>query len=497
MTSHVSRSLVPAAAALLLCLAPAMAQTSFLGWQPGEEPGATPGVELVNISKNNPAQGSVFPQLAVSRSDPNFVAVAWRRYELPINTNTLDLDRVGQCHVAISRDGGKNFTDTNMMPYLRTQGHPPDPAKARTIHINDQGVEHDYTDPGTEPAIAACNAPWATIGNDGTVYAGGALYTSGGTLQKYPRQGRAGLSVSRDGGKSWSKMVYGINIANFAPGVTGIAGDMNPWSTPWDGANGVADPITGTFYSTATVNGVISVSEDKGQSFSKVYTTGGGTITAAFGTVATAHFVTDATTFPGAKCPCLAFGVSTDKARTWKQSLIAEDGQFSRTGASRYPAPVADPAHKGHFAVSVYAPDHKSVKVYYTDDTGQTWKSASPQPVPATIPVSEANMTSAGYTSDGRLLVTWRGFRGPGAFNTFAAMLTGDSFGPTIKVSPQLSEYPPLTYAGNYGIGGGGGDFTTWISGNATTAFVAFPYAPGGVAEDTYLARIPLTLLAH
>ena len=31
--------------------------------------------------------------------------------------------------------------------------------------------------------------------------------------------------------------------------------------------------------------------------------------------------------------------------------------------------------------------------------------------------------------------------------------------------------------------------------GNNQTAFIAFPYAPGGVVMDTYLARVPLNIL--
>lgn len=498
MTSVFSRSAFSAIAVVAvtaMSVPLAGAQTSFLGWQPGEEPGATPGIELVNISNNNPAQGSVFPQVSVSRSDPNLVAVAWRRYALPINTNTLDLDRSGHCHVAISHDGGKTFTNTDMMQYLRTPGTAPDPANTKTIQVADQGVNREYLDPGdSEPTIAACNAPWVTIATDGTIYFGGALYTAGGTLQKYPRQGRAGASVSRDGGKTWSKMAYGINLKNFAPGVTGVGGGMSPWNTPWDGANGVADPITGTFYSTA--GGAITVSDDKAQTFSPVYASAG-SITAAFGTVAAAHTVTDTTTFPNAKCPCLAFGISTDKARTWKQILVADNDQFNRTGTVRYPVSAADPVHKGHFAIAVYAPDHKSIKLYYTEDTGQSWKMAAPRPVPSNTPISDINMSGVGYSSDGRVLVTWRGFRGPGSFNTFVAMMSDGSFGPTVKVSPEISMYAPLTYAGNYGIGNGGGDFTTWVTGNNNTAFVAFPYGPGGVVENTFLARVPLTLLAH
>jgi hypothetical protein len=381
----------------------------------------------------------------------------------------LKQDRLAECHVAISHDGGKTFTDTNMTPYMRTVKN------------------------GDEPELWGCNAPAVSIAKDGTLYFSGSLYTAGGVIQTDPKQGRAGLSVSRDGGATWSKMIAGVNMAHLAPGVTGLNGGMTVVDTPWDGSNNNVDQSTGTLYSTA--GAVVTTSDDHGQTFGTVYASGGGSLTTAFGIAATAHVVTDTTTFPGAKCPCLAFAVSTDKGQTWKQNLVAESGQFNRTGTVRYPIPAADPAHKGHFGIAVYAPDHHSVKVYYTADTGLSWKMSAPHPVPANVPVTDVNMVGAGYTSDGRLLVTWRGFRNPGAFNTFVAMMTGDSFGPTVKVSPKLSEYPPLTYDGNYGNGNGGGDFVTWVTGSNSTAFVAFPYSPGGQVEDTFLGRVPLSLL--
>src|SRR5262245_43747187 len=75
------------------------------------EPGATPGVVLTNISRNTKKFASVFPQVAVSRVNSNLVAVAWRQYNLPIDTNALKEDRVAECHVSISKDGGQSFTD--------------------------------------------------------------------------------------------------------------------------------------------------------------------------------------------------------------------------------------------------------------------------------------------------------------------------------------------------------------------------------------------------
>jgi hypothetical protein len=427
------------------------------------EPGLTPGVELVNISKNTAKFASVFPQVAVSRSNRNLVAVAWRRYGLPIDTNALREDRIAECHVSISKDGGKTFTSRNMMDVLRTPGG------------------------NGEPLLWGCNAPWVAIAKDGTLYFGGALFTAGGEIQEEPKAGRAGVTVSYDGGATWSKMIPGITIARLAPGLTGLDGGMEQHHTPWDGANGFVDPETGVFYSTA--GSYISASDDKGKTFGIVHP-GRGTASAAFGNVvASRNFATR----EGAKCPCLVMSVTSDRGKTWTESLVAEVNAWNPQGTVRYPVSAASPAKAGHYAVAVFQPDHKSVKVYYTTDGAKTFRMATPRPMPVTI--ATASHLGVGYTTDGRILVTWRGFRNPGAFNTFVAMLEDDRFGPTIKVSAELSMYAPLTYAGNYGVGTGGGDFTTWVTGNTTDAFVAFPYAPGGVVLDTYLGRVPLTLL--
>jgi hypothetical protein len=187
--------------------------------------------------------------------------------------------------------------------------------------------------------------------------------------------------------------------------------------------------------------------------------------------------------------------VTADKGKTWKETLVAQAVAYSNTGRVRYPIAAASPAKAGNYAVGVYQPDHQTVKVYYTSDNGATWKMATPKPIPAGVASANADQVAVGYTTDGRILLTWRGYRNPGSFNTFVAMMTGDTFGPTIKVTPEPSIYPPLIYVGNYNPTAGGGDFVNWVTGNNEYAFVATPYMPGGVVEDTYLARVPLSLL--
>lgn len=450
--------------ALLFSLTSVLSTSALTQTPP--EPGATPGVVLTNISKNTPAFASVFPKVAVSRRDPNLIAVAWRRYGLPVDTNALKEARHAECYVAISRDAGKTFTHRNMMDVLRT------------------------TRSGSEPELWGCNAPWVAIANDETMYFGGALFTAGGELQAEPKAGRAGVTVSSDGGKTWSKMIAAVTIARLAPGLKGLDGGMEQHHTPWDGPNGFVDASTGRLF--VTVGRYITTTDDKLKTIGTAYE-GKGTTAAAFGKLVAARTVTEQA---GYICPCLVAAVSVDDGVTWTDKVIAQANEYNREGTVRYPIAAASSAQEGHFSVVAYQPDHRTVKVYYTHDAGKTWSMATPRATPEDVAVNYASQAGVGYTTDGALLVTWRGFRNPGAFNTFVAMLHSDAFGPTIKVSPELSIYPSLTYAGNYGNGNGAGDFTTWVEGNTDAAFVAFPFAPKGEVEDTYLARVPLSILS-
>jgi len=482
--------------------------------------GATPGgvwagrnsenqVSLVNISAATELFSTGVPQVAVSRVDPNLVAVAWRKYGLPINTNADVGVRTADCHVAISTDGGRTFNDTDLMPILRGHTHPDLP-----------------TEPA--PGLWYCNWSWVSIGDDRTIYAGGAMFTPLGDIGPEPKQGRAMITVSRDDGRTWSPTTLGIKFANFAPGLTGLTcadvrpcvsspAGTDPWHTPWDNAMGVAAPRSGTFYSMA--GGYVVASDDRAETFGTVYrvdvpgwTFSRGKIDASADKLV-APIIASSTPL-GAACPCLGVATSTDKGATWTAQLLAEAGEFNSSGAgdtARYPFAAVDPSVAGKYAVAVYTPDRTSVQVFFTENDGRSWKRAGVGPVPTSVPIARAGKIGLGYTTDGKVLVVWRGFQapdnpnvpgGPGAFDTFAALLHGNSFGPTIRVSPESSTYPtgttlgsPAPDAADYNLNNGGGDFSTWITGNHQFAFVAFPYAPGGHVLDTYLAKIPLTMM--
>jgi len=498
--------------AVCLLILGATCESAWAGGPPREK------ISLVNISQTTTSFATAVPQVSVSRVDPNLVAVAWRKYGLPINTNAgaAPGERTAECHVAVSTDGGKTFHDTDLMPIL---------------------TQHSDPDLPTEPApgLFYCNWSWVSIGDDRTIYAGGAMFTPLGDIgwsgrpSTAPKQGRAMVTRSTDNGQSWSPPTVGIKVANFAPGLTGLGCSTvlpcissppgsDPWHTPWDNAMGVAAPGSDTFYSMAA--GYIVASEDRAQTFGIVnrvdvpgWTFSRGKIDAS-GDMLVAPIIATSTPLP-ATCPCLGVATSTDKGATWTAQLLAEASEFNASGTgdtARYPFAAVDPNVPWKYAVAAYTPDRRSVQVFATEDDGETWKRARVGPVPDDVPAIErAGKIGLGYTSNGKVLVVWRGFYapddpsapgGPGAFDTFAALMHGNSFGPTIRVSPESSKYPIGTTVGStvpghadYNLNNGGGDFSTWITGNNRFALAAFPYAPGGVVLDTYFAKIPLTMM--
>ena len=436
------------------------------------EPGASPGVTLIDISKNDAALSSAFPGLAINAKNDRELGIAWRVYSLPIDTNAAKGSRIAECHVSISTDGAETFRDSNLMGLLRTRAD------------------------GATPELWYCNAPWVTFGPEGAIYAGGALFTANGVIGSTPKQGRAMVTRSADDGAHWSSGIPGITIGRLAPNLDGLGGGHQPKDTPWDGASGIADPQTGTMYSTAGL--YVAASHDHGKTFGTVYSPNeagwarqsGGSFAAAFGKIATATFVKSTPTADAA-CPCLAFAESSSEGASWTFHLVTGAIDVSPTGRPHYPPIAADPAHVDHFAIATTSLDRRTLKIFFTEDGGESWAAASPNPPPnGTLPVTTVDMPGVGYTSGGELVAAWRGFRAAGAYDVYAAMIRSAKFGPTIKLSEEGSVYPPLVQLGNYSFGGG--DFSTPVSGNSKDVFVAFPYSPGGIAQRTTLAKVPL-----
>ena len=119
--------------------------TSSGAWAGGpNDKGKDKEISLVNISKLTVNSASAFHRVAVSRKDPDLVAIAWRDYGLPINTNAgaAPGERTADCHVSVSKDGGKTFHDTNLMPFLRQNTGDPelptDPARLTSFNPSPQ-----------------------------------------------------------------------------------------------------------------------------------------------------------------------------------------------------------------------------------------------------------------------------------------------------------------------------------------------------------------------
>lgn len=467
VTTHIPLKGRAVEAGLLGLLALTMSQTHLPG-----EPGASVGVSLIDISGNEPAFSSAFPSLAVNPQNDRALAIAWRVYSVPIDTNAPKGSRTAQCNVSISTDAGQTFRNSNLMDVLRT----------RAV--------------GATPELWYCNAPWVAFGPDGSIYAGGSLFTANGMTGPEPKQGRAMVTTSTDGGFSWSKGVPAITIERLASGLAGLSGGNEPKDTPWDGASGIVDADTDVLFSSAGL--YIAASHDRGKSFGTAYSPnakgwvrqGGGSFTAAFGRIAVAVFLRSAPVLDS-KCPCLAFVESTDEGANWRFHLVTDAVDVSPAGHPHYPPIAADPVHEGRFAIAVTSTDKQTLRVFFTEDGGERWSSASPNPPPkGSIAISAVDMPGVGYTSGGELVAAWRGFRAAGAYDVYAGAITSGKFGPTIKISEEGSIYPPLVQLGNYSMGGG--DFSTPVSGNKEDAFVVFPYSPRGIVQKTTLARVPL-----
>jgi hypothetical protein len=219
-------------------------------------------------------------------------------------------------------------------------------------------------------------------------------------------------------------------------------------------------PHSKTFYQKA--GDLIVATEDRAKTFGRAYEinvpgwTFSAGLFAASGDLLVVPIIASATPL-AATCPCLGVATSTDKGATWTAQVIAQASEFNPSGTgdtAHYPFAAADPKHAHKYAVAAYTPDRKSMQVFWTEDDGDTWNNAAVGPVTVTDTVARAGKIAVGYTSNGKILAVWRAFYtpdnpnvagGPGWFDTYAALLHGDHFGPTVRVSPQSSKYPTRT----------------------------------------------------
>jgi hypothetical protein len=288
-----------------------------------------------------------------------------------------------------------------------------------------------------------CSDSIVVFDRRGTAYVMAAAYAS----FAFVADGQYRLISSRDGGRTWSKP------ATVAPGMLGPGShpqnydgvrtyDDRPWLTidPQtralfiDGTQVRADGSgSGTVYLTGSTDGGTTWSDPI---IVPAAYLGSAPLGAAFGTLA----LTVKPPSGEAGCACLDFLTSTDNARTLRRihTTIPADGG---------PQTVADPTHKGTFAVMTN-PGNGDLLVYRTTDTGKAWHGPTHVGVQGSTPVKPW----IAFSPSGQLGIGWRATRADGsyAFYVAASANGGQSFYTTMRLSKVWSPAaPPFYVAGD------------------------------------------------
>lgn len=269
------------------------------------------------------------------------------------------------------------------------------------------------------PRLTSQGDPSIAVGPDGTFYASWDANDWGTPERTLPAAGVA-ISMSKDGGKTWSP-----------PVLTG---------TPVDAPKLVVDQQTGAIYgASSTFRGARSTGNPKdgldpvndrwvamsrdGVKWSEPRGMGGfgSQMTAAHGLFATA-FNTTATGSPfssanNALCgtaptPCTVFQTTADAGRTWSRHLLPTrlSPAAGMAGPGGTPMVAADPTRRGRFSVGVPMNGDSEFHIYTTADSGRTWS----KPTVLTQDGSRSHYFAVmAYSPTGVLGVAWHTRTGP------------------------------------------------------------------------------------
>jgi hypothetical protein len=292
--------------------------------------------------------------------------------------------------------------------------------------------------PATDAVFPHCSDTYVLFGPDGKAY-----IMAGAWNPAFPLWDEVRILTSVDGGETWS-----------AP-ATALRNTLNPGSAPLDDISKgrvrqyidrywiSLDDATGALYVTAVQTwiqagqsgpvGPIVASFDGGMTWSDptmVAPVGSPHLGAAFGKVAV--------TWTDANCACVVFALSTDGARTFTNKPTPFGGSGSQV--------VADPTHDGRFAVMVRQGD---LKVYVTEDAGDTWSSGVV--ISGDAPEGARNKPWISYSRTGVLGAGWRNTYPDGSYDFWAAFARdGASWQPARRISTQKSPpQHPIWVGGN------------------------------------------------
>jgi hypothetical protein len=136
---------------------------------------------------------------------------------------------------------------------------------------------------------------------------------------------------------------------------------------------------------------------------------------------------------------------------------------------------VADPTHRGHFAVLTNAGDGY-LRIYRTEDTGRTWRGPQRVGVQGTQPIKPW----IGFSPDGDLGVGWRATKDDGSYAFYAATSAdgGQSFPHQLRLSRSWSPPAPPYYVA--------GDDTSTLALSRNRLYAAWGDWRGSGLEDVW-----------
>ena len=438
--------------ALVLC-------TVAAGAQP-----RNPGKSEEYLLLGNATRGAGEPMLAVDPTNPeNIVVIAMG-----------NLHRLSGAPVSRSMLNEYHATPFSTLPLLAMTHN-----GGRTWKIGVLPILGDVSVAGWQTArFTRCPDPFAAASEDGTFFVGCEPRTTVGE-----DFGGSYMLISKDKGDTWNTtpipVITSWSLPRFAPGLKPRIGGV---ASPWDRPFLKIDDSTGIIYCQAgggqtdidqkpgvyRIQSYITSSTDGGRHFRTIYSwdsrnypeLGRGAYAVAYGALAVVYPARSVPASEHAKCPCVVFGVSHDRGKTFDYRVIRHmpvprtdfapgNGAFVGSHPGWFPGIrppggldlAADQAEAGRFAL--WLTTLSGLDVSITEDYGKTWSRWVAAGQVADTQPAKPWMT---YSRDGVLGLMWRAIRSDGSYSIWSVISRdgGKTFSSPLQVShaPSPMRYP-------------------------------------------------------